>query len=447
MPINTIKRLPLNYKVALVFCAVLLLMMSTLWLLIDNTTRLNLQLQADEVGETLAAQTADTVRELVLANDLLGLNVIVSQLAENSTIGQITVFDVDREVLSRAGQSSADMAGNMRYLADIRLQDAVAGSVQLELDVSELIRNLNTTRYYFLGILAFGLLLTLALSFVLTSYLTSPLNHLSEALEDPDEGSIDTPSDKDDEIGRLQLACKSLLEKYQESRSHQMKLSGMQSPQATQNVTQSRKIMASLLVIKVVNVNTAIELLHPLTFSNLLSEYHFYLKQAAKLYGGKLHRYTGESTLVSFDALKCGDEHSLNAICCAQLFLTLMQKINQQHKDAKGQALQFRLAIHSGETFFNVESSAETLLGKTLETVYFLSKQSRPGQLLISETTYSQASADHRLHYSDSIEITMPADNMSFTAYILSPEMHVYSELIQKQSQHLLPDAGEHRQD
>jgi membrane protein len=447
MPISTFKSLPLSYKVALIFGTVLLLMMSTLWVLIDNTTRLNLQLQADEVGETLATQTADAVRELVLANDLLGLNVVVGQLAGNSTTGQITVYDVDGEVLSRAGSGPANESGTMRYQADIRLQDAVAGSVQLELDVSELQRNINQMRYYFLGALLFGLLLTIALSFVLASYINSPLNQLSDALEDPDEADISSPGENGDEINRLQRACKNLLKKYQENRSHQMKLSGMLSPESSQKLTQSNKIMASLLVIKVVNVNTAIELLHPKTFSNLLNEYHFYLKQAAKLYGGRLHRYTGESCLVSFDALKCGEEHGLNAICCAQLFLTLMQRINQQHKNAKNQALQFRLAIHSGETFFNFESSSETLLGKSLETAYFLSKQSRPGQLLISETTYSQASKDHHLHYSDSIEITMPTDNMSITAYILSPEMHVYFELIQKQSQQLLPETEEHRQD
>jgi len=88
-----------------------------------------------------------------------------------------------------------------------------------------------------------------------------------------------------------------------------------------------------------------------------------------------------------------------------------------------------------------VESESEILLGKSLETAYFLSKQSKPGQLLISESTFSQANAEQQLQYADSIEITMPTDNMSFTAYILNEETYVYSDLIAKQCQHILPEA------
>jgi len=440
MPISFFKSLTLSYKIALLFCGVLILTMSTLWIFIERETRLNLQLQADEVGNTLVAQTADAVRELVLANDLLGLNVVVSQLAETATIGQITVFDVDREILTRAGSVPANAFYSTVYQADIRLQDAIAGSVQLELDLSELLANLNSTRYYFWGILLFGLLLTVALSLALASYISGPIKQLTAALDDPDEAVLAEPAGTD-EISGLQKACKFLIEKYQENRAHELNLGGMLKPGTDQALTRSSKIMASLLVVKVVNVHTAIELLHPNTFSRLLNEYHQHLKQAAKLYGGTLHRYTGESTMVSFDSHKCGEEHGLNAICCGQLFLALMQKINHRHKNEKAQALQFRLAIHSGETFFNVESESEILLGKSLETAYFLSKQSKPGQLLISESTFSQANAEQQLQYADSIEITMPTDNMSFTAYILNEETYVYSDLIAKQCQHILPEA------
>ncbi len=440
MPISSFKRLTLSYKIALLFCSVLILTMSTLWIFVERETRLNLQLQADEVGNTLATQIADAVRELVLANDLLGLNVVVGQLAETATIGQITVFNVDREILTRAGNAPANAFYSTVYQADISLQDAIAGSVQLELDLSALLANLNGSRYYFWGILLFGLLLTLALSLALASYINDPITQLTAALEDPDEAILEELAGAD-ELSRLQKACKLLLEKYQENRTHQLKLGGMLKPATSQEFNRSSKIMASLLVVKVVNVHTAIELLHPNTFSKLLNEYHQYLKQAAKLYGGSLHRYTGESTMVSFDSHKCGEDHGLNAICCGQLFLALMKKINQRHKNEKAQALQFRLAIHSGETFFNVESESAVLLGKSLETAYFLSKQSKPGQLLISKNTFSQASTEHQLQYADSIEITMPTDNMSFTAYIISDEASAYSDLIEKQCQHILPEA------
>jgi membrane protein len=440
MTISSFKRLTLSYKIALLFCGVLLLIMSTFWISVEREKRLNLQLQADEVGNTLATQTADAIRELILANDLLGLNVVVGQLVETASIGQITVFDVDQEILTRAGNAPANTFYSTIYQADISLQDAVAGSVQLELDLSQLVTNLNGSRYYFWSILLFGLLLTISLSLALASYITGPINQLITALENPDEAALAEPTGSD-EISRLQKACKLLLDKYQENRDYQLNLGGMLKPATTHELTRSRKIMASLLVVKVVNVHTAIELLHPNTFSRLLNEYHQYLRQAAKIYGGSLHRYTGESITVSFDSHRCGEDHSLNSICCGQLFLALMKKIYQRHKNEKGQALQFRLAIHSGETFFNVESESEVLLGKSLETVYFLSKQSKPGQLLISESTFSQVSTEHQLQHAGSIEITIPTDNISFTAYIISDENSAYSQLITKQCQHILPEA------
>jgi class 3 adenylate cyclase/uncharacterized membrane protein affecting hemolysin expression len=433
--------LALKYKIALCFGGILILMISTLWLLTENDIKSNLQLQADELGSTLAEQAADSVIELVLANDLLGLNVVISQLSNSPSVNQVTVLDVDNNILARSGESGASPFFNASYRAEIALQNAVAGSVVLELNSISLNDNINNISIYYWGILSFGLVLTIAAALGLSSHITKPLESLVKAIQNPDESSLDFDENRHDEISEIRLACKKLLEKYQESRSHQLSLSGFSNKNS--GSMPSSKIMASMLIVKVVNVNTAIELLHPKTLSKLLNEYNFYLNQAARLYGGSVLRFTGDSALVSFDSLSCSEEHSFNAVCSAQLFLKLMNKISQLHHAKKEQALQFKLAIHSGEVFISVDPEKEyspALLGKSLETSFFLCKQSEPGQLLISETTYTQAGADERLNTSDSFEITMATDNMSFMAYLLDSEMGSYSELINKQSQHILPN-------
>lgn len=440
MSLPLIQNLSIKYKIVLCFCGILILALSSLWLLTKNDLKANLQMQADDLGSTLTEQIAESVIELVLANDLLGLNVVISQLTNSNSINQVTVFDVDNNILARSGESSANPFFNTQYISEIALQNAVAGSVLLELNLSNLNGNINNISIYFWGILTFGLMLAITTALGLSTHITQPLNNLIKAMEDPDENTISLDENRLDEISKIQEACKRLLEKYQDSRSHQLSLSGLSNSSTASKP--SSKVMASLLIVKVVNVNTAIELLHPSTLSKLLNEYNYYLKQAAKLYGGSVQRFSGDSALVSFDSLSCSDEHSFNAVCCAQLFLKLMNKISQLHHAKKAQALQFKLAIHSGEVFISVDPHKENdqaLLGKSLETSYYLCKQSQPGQLLISETTYTQAGADTRLHTSDSFEITMPTDNMSFMAYLLNPEMGSYSELINKQSQHILP--------
>ncbi len=227
-----------------------------------------------------------------------------------------------------------------------------------------------------MGALSFGLILTIATALGLSLHITKPLTSLVEALKDPDESSMYLDANRQDEISDIQKACMTLLERYQESRAHQLSLSGFRNNSSTSKP--SSKIMASLLVVKVVNVNTAIELLHPSTLSKLLNEYNFLLKQAAKLYGGSVLRFTGDSALVSFDSISCSEEHSFNAVCCAQLFLNLMNKISHAHHAKKAQALQFKLAIHSGEVFISIDPNTEnspTLLGKSLETSFFFASK------------------------------------------------------------------------
>ncbi|MFL2840714.1 MAG: adenylate/guanylate cyclase domain-containing protein [Pseudohongiellaceae bacterium] len=444
MHVPLLKKLPLKYKVALCFSSIIILALSTLWLLTTDNFKSNLQLQADELGLTLAEQTADSIIELVLANDLLGLNVVISQLATSDSISHVTVFDVDNNILARSGESTLNSVITYSYNADISLQNAIAGSVLIELNSNSLRANINNIQLLFWGILAFGLMLAISTAFALTSHITQPLESIVKAFSEPDEGFIKLDENRQDEVSELETVCKALLGKYQKIRSHQLSLSGLgnSGPAAEQ----SSKIMTSLLIVKVVNVNTAIEFLHPSTLSKLLNEYNFYLKQAAKLYGGTVQRFTGDSALVSFDTISCGEDHSFNAVCCAQLFLRLTQNLSRMHHAKKAQALQFKLAIHSGETFFSIDPNNKNnlaLLGKSLETSFFLCTQSQPGQLLISETTYTQAGADKRLRSLGSFEITMLADNMSFMAYLINPEMGSYSELLQKQSLHILPTGND----
>lgn len=444
MSVPLLQKLSLKYKFVLCFSGIIILTLSALWLLTKNDFKANLQLQADELGLTLAEQTADSVIELVLANDLLGLNVVISQLTANNSINQVSVFDVDNNVLARTGVASSNNLINASYRAEISLQNAVAGSVLIELNSSNLNAELNKAQFFYWGTLSFSLLLIITTSLALTSHITQPIQNITNALQDPDESTIEVDSARQDEIIELQIACKAILEKYQENRAYQLSLSGLTSSDSISD--NSSKLMTSLLIVKVVNVNTAIELLHPSTLSKLLNEYHLFLEQAAKLYGGTVQCFTGDSALVSFDTVSCSDEHSFNAVCCAQLFLRLMQKIGQMHHSKKAQALQFKLAIHSGETFFSAnlkQENSHALLGKSLETGYYLCKQSKPSQLLISEATYTQAGADNRLTFSDRFEITMPADNMSFMAYLLNPEMRSYSELLQKQTLHILTNTQE----
>ena len=78
------------------------LAMCVFWLISNYNTQNILRQQADNLGNVLAQQTATQLTELVLANDLISMNVILGNLAKNSSIGEIAVVNIDNEIIAAA---------------------------------------------------------------------------------------------------------------------------------------------------------------------------------------------------------------------------------------------------------------------------------------------------------------------------------------------------------
>lgn len=423
----------------------MLMVLTAFWLLIKSELRNTLQQQSDSLGNTLVVQTADSVTELVLANDQLSLNVVLSQLARNENILNVAVFDVDNQLLASSGATSTTPGIiNATYTAQISLQDSFAGTVHLNLDISEIQQNDQQNLQYFWFILGLGIVLTVTVAYALGSHFADPILRLIAAIQNPEDSKYETDPKRSDEIALLEHVCVDLIGHADSESGSQIITADFRSQAQSGQFShqQSLKLKASVLVVTVVNMNTAIELLHPSTLSNLLNEYYFYIQQASKLYGGVSHQSTGDSVLIIFDSRYSSDDHSFNAVCCAQLFLKLMKKINRQHQAERSQSLEFRLGIHSGDIFISVstavEKYTETAIGKTLEISRLLCKMSEPGELIISETTFSHAGGNERLDSKSSTEITLPTDNMSFMAYILKDAMNAYLNLLEKQTKHIL---------
>jgi class 3 adenylate cyclase/uncharacterized membrane protein affecting hemolysin expression len=453
------KTLQTRHKLALSFSLLLLVVSSAFWLLFQNELNRSLSEHSDLLGASLAEQTAASVMELVLVNDPLGLNVALSQLVRDNNIVYASVFDVDGKQLASAGQTSlgvrstgnANLSATLQpglYVADIIVQDAIAGSIQLELDSSAISSFQSRMRNLFLLVLVISLILVVTTAFALSGDITSPLRALLESITDK-TGFLDQPASTNDnnETAQLQMAVDNLLARFEEMEGQLLETGIWQSSGQEDNSEPSR-LAASILIIKVVNINTAIEMLHPPTLAKLLREYIFYLNQAAHLYGGKLQRLSGDSLLLCFDSLNCDDKHSINALHCAGLFQSIMNRINNSHRKNGEQVLEFRMAIHSGDVFYapgllNAEQDTDSVLGKTVDIAFFLCKQSKPNEVLISDSAWSQARTFEEFSTAGQHEVSMPADNVSFMAYILSDNFAGDIELIGKQCEHIL-GAGTH---
>src|SRR5690606_18341905 len=90
----------IKHKITLSVSLLLILILVAFWLALKLQLQQTVAQQTDTLGNILARQTADSVTELVLANDVLGLNVVVNQLARENGVANITISDVDGRQLT-----------------------------------------------------------------------------------------------------------------------------------------------------------------------------------------------------------------------------------------------------------------------------------------------------------------------------------------------------------
>ncbi len=443
----------LRQKFIVSFCVVLGLVLSGFWYLSNQLLEQAVSEQRTLLARSMARQTADSVTELVLANDLLGLNVVLGQLAQEPGFVSATIVDVDKRVLASTLPPGTRPPDNSSLItAPITLQDSVAGEVILEFDDSLAAEPRQRLLKYYGGALAAGLLAALVLTWHLGGHIARRLLLLLSQTEDVQMGneSAVITVDGNDEIGRVQQKIADLLDRTLELED-QVAITGAPDQDALEaQLQRPERRMATLLVVEVVNSAAAVELLHPAALSTLLQQYQFYLRQASRLYRGVVSQLTGDRAVVAFDVRLCQDEHAFNAICCGQLFLQLMQRLAQQQRGRTAQSLEFHLAVHSGDVFFSAPWKStkhekdvikpETLIGNTVALAQELLAHAETGRILASELSYDLASGE--LRFALDPGATVQTDKRSIMTFSLPADCGAHHELLERQCQHLLPEPG-----
>jgi len=441
----------LKYRIAVSFGLLLTLIVVGFWLALKLQMQQSLKQQTETLGLILAKQTADSVTELVLANDVLGLNVVVNQLVREPGITHATITDVDGVVLATAArEGSRRNPLATTYQAAITLQGAAAGQVQLSLDENLLRTPLTSPQLAFYGAIVVGLLATLALAFWLASRVSTPLAELLHDIENPEEDS-EPRITGDGELGLVQQKVYELLNRQQEL-EEQLAAAGLPDPAEDDTApTAARRRLATLLVVKVKDSQRAVDLLNPSTLAMLLQQFQFYLRQAARLYRGVVTRMDGDSVLVCFDARRCKDDHAFNALCCAQLFMLLMRKVAEKHRARNAQSLDFSIALHSGEVYFSPiwtkkpkdgspVVQQESAIGRPVETAYALLQQTTPGQLEITAFSYQLAGGQTRFPTDETHMRRVQLGDEEYSIYRLDALSGSHAELLQRQCRHIIPD-------
>jgi len=401
--------------------------------------------QADALGQSLITQTAASATDLLVANDILSLNVLLSNLVKNPLVAHAAIYSVDNRVLAESGtRPPQGLLGddNGLYSTPISFQEVIAGHLRVSLDMQQFQQPM-TISLQSMGLLSLILLaLTLMLSLRLGRQLATPLMQLRLWLRDPDDPA--PGAGRQDEIGDLarQLQARLVPEKPEpeldlsdaldedyfdqgDERSIDARPAAAQperfdiepddEPQrprgfsanadddvqqldddvpfelpslgspSVQPPTPPQPTRSAVLAIQLGGQEQLRRLPRP-RLTELLQRYRDCLQQAATLYQAELHTLNDGSSLMLFHSQDDEQNYLTHAICCGELMRALGHALQIDVADS-GITLQLQLALTQGDGLFDL-SQGDLLLSQPAQAALDMSLHSR--NLLLVEASISE---------------------------------------------------------
>ncbi len=401
--------------------------------------------QADALGQSLVTQTAASATDLLVANDILSLNVLLSNLVKNPLVAHAAIYSVDNRVLAESGtRPQQGLLGddNGLYSTPISFQEVIAGHLRVSLDMQQFQQPM-TISLQSMGLLSLILLaLTLMLSLRLGRQLATPLMQLRLWLRDPDDPA--PGAGRQDEIGDLarQLQSRLVPEKPEaeldlsdaldddyfdqgddhsidsrspaaqperfdielDDESHRTRgfsanadddvqqldddvpfeLPSLGTP-SVQPPTPPQPTRSAVLAIQLGGQEQLRRLPRP-RLTELLQRYRDCLQQAATLYQAELHTLNDGSSLMLFHSQDDEQNYLTHAICCGELMRALGHALQIDVADS-GITLQLQLALTQGDGLFDL-SQGDLLLSQPAQAALDMSLHSR--NLLLVEGSISE---------------------------------------------------------
>lgn len=431
-------------RFSLFACLALLFAMSVFWLISSYHTRLVLQAQADRLGPTVARQAADLLAEHVQAEDRIGINVILEELAADPAVIEVALLDEQgrRVAVAGAPNSSPPISIVTRpplrdehYVRTIEFLGATLGAVSVGLDLGYLQATLNDNLIFVGG--ATLIMILLAWMFI-AAYcqitLGFPMNLLSYSLRKIRRGEI---VESPDVSGQDELA--NLTRQYNETAKFLARYTFLDRYDGESGAVDSaawRSEEISLLVIRMSNyfsLATAMSQDHAL---QLLERYYFFAGQVSRIYNGHICYCHEDEILISFDRVAGAEEQAYYAICAAQLFLRLVEHLNTHPKGVLTNA-SFTLAAHSGvvpaRLYSPVSGENDSLIGETPDRVRQICNECPDNNLLISADCYQLAGGDSRVNAEP---FDTESDDIAVLVALAPPGEH--GELLDSQATRLI---------
>ena len=438
-------------KFTITVCLLLVLTMCTFWLISNYNTQNILRQQADSLGQSLAQQTASQLTELMLANDLISMNVILADLTQNSTVKEIYVINIDNELIASASSNDSQPALifplpidirnlQVEYSAPVSIADSIVGFVRINLDLDYIEAGIINGFILIIGATLLLLTVSIAITTTYFKYLvTFPSSLLSFYIGKIREGEIETcpePSNNNEISSAIRqfnataefLAQNTFLKNIDLIRN-EIRNENYNTIYGEQDKT--------ILTISMSNFEYLASTILEKSKIELLNRYYFFSGKISQLYNGSVFYCSDDEILVSFNDTKLPEEQAFYAICAAQLFLQLVNSVNGGSKNST--KAKFRLAVHSGialnDLYSPITQNINIFTGKTLDIARMISKECPENAVLISASAFENAGAGTRVEADNFGPV---GEEEQISTFIARDPMSDYKILLEKQAAQLI---------
>ena len=423
--------IPLAIRWSVSIAALITLVMALLgWFLIEQQ-QVSYRQQTDLLGEMIIDQFARSASEPLMADDILSLEVLVSEQEKNELIIGMQLFDLSGNTLARAGARPFDGvqegeeiikqevltegrstqawtnsdASTVSYLKPVSFQNTQVGYALMAIDLQPLERDLRATLNALilttLGLIAVGVLL----AFPLAYRFCRPIHHLVAAGEAFDRGDICEVKlpNREDEIGRVLTTFRKMADGMEAKRHVEKALSRYLSPSIAEKVISDHgecslggvRSEGSVLFCDIVGFTELSEQLELEDLANLLNEFFHYFAVAGNSCHGTVDKFIGDCVMIVFGIPNYDELHGIHALTSAVLMQLVAERINER-RAAKGEnTIQFRIGINSGIMLEGNLGSHErmqyTVVGDTVNVASRICGLADPGSVLLTGEAASQS--------------------------------------------------------
>ncbi len=470
-PPKPVPNRPIAQKVAFALAGLVAVTLGMLWLILATNLQSLLNNQTETFGNALAKQSAYAASELVLADDLLSLNVIATKLADDANVESAVFFDANSKLLAQSGSSAASnpllpLDNNVSqdklvlneyhqgdtYIAPITFQDVVAGYAQITLNKEVVTATIRRSIQWMSITTILILVVAFILSFALGRHITHPVKHLTAAANAIAEGNLDyrIAEYRNDEIGELIDSFNSMAQGLKERQQIENTFSQYLAPDIAQNILSnldqpgipSQYVNASVLFVDIVGFTAMCEGLKSQEVAKLLNEYYYFILKSSNLYNGTVDKYIGDGAMIIFGAVEEDLDHAAHAIFCAQLLLCLVDRLNGIRTEKGLPTVEFKLGIHCGEMLAGTLGCSEfmqyTVVGNTVNLASRLCNTGQAGKLVISENAYHASKLENKLEVEKQMSLSVKGKSQPVSVYIIKGLKDDYQRLIESQANELL---------